>query len=476
VATVLSPPAPVADAPTPEAAQPFAPGEPRERCEPRDRTMSAAGVEPARDPAPPPERGFRGHIREFDGLRGLGLIAVLVEHFAPRATQGTLYFQLKFTGWIWLESFFVLSGFLIAGILLDARHEPRFFRNFFIRRSLRVFPLYYAVLLAGTAALLLANGGAGYRALVDAWGSPGWFFLYLGNVRTALLGEWPAADFLVPLWSLQIEEQFYLLLPFAVWFLAPRTLFRALLAAAIASPCIRLAFFLIDRDNAYLQYVLLPSRFEGLAFGAMIALRYRAGPWRLPRGRLVAVTAAGLLAMYACLAWGYFKIGNYRLLLVGFTVVAAAFACVIVCLVEFRDSRWTAWLRLPPLLHLGKVSYGVYLLQVPTHSLLVALTTRFGWPFPTDRWWATAWWVFGVQVATTVALASLSWYAFERPILRLKDRFAPARPRGAAAPLSTAAPPRPSPDAAGAPDAAETTGRMPARRRRGGRRLPVPAA
>lgn len=409
--------------------------------------------------APTPGLGFRGHIREFDGLRGLGLIAVLAEHFAPRATQGTLYFQFKFTGWIWLESFFVLSGFLIAGILLDARHEPRYFRNFFVRRSLRVFPLYYALLLTGTAALLLRHDGAGYRALVDGWGSPGWFFLYLGNVRTAMLGEWPAAHFLVPLWSLQIEEQFYLLLPFAVWRLAPRTLFRALLAAAIASPCIRLAFFLLDRENAHLQYVLLPSRFEGLAFGAMIAIRYRTGAWRPPRARLLAVTAASLLAMYACLAWGYFKVSNYRLLLVGFTVVAAAFACVIVCLIEYRESRWTAWLRLPPLLYLGRVSYGVYLLQVPTHLLLVGVTTHFGWPYPTDGWWARAWWVFGVQVAATVALASVSWYAFERPILTLKDRLAPARPRDTA--------PRPRP-----PVPATEGPRPPTRRRR---RQPSPA-
>jgi peptidoglycan/LPS O-acetylase OafA/YrhL len=428
-----------------------------------DATPEATPHE-TRPPASTPALGFRGHIREFDGLRGLGLIAVLVEHFAPRASYGTPYFQLKFTGWIWLESFFVLSGFLIAGILLDARDDPRYFRNFFVRRSLRVFPLYYAVLLGGTAMLLLSRDGAGYRELVDGWGSPGWFFLYLGNVRTALLGEWPAAHFLVPLWSLQVEEQFYLLLPFAVWCLAPRTLFRVLLAAAVASPIVRVALFLVDRENGHLQYVLLPSRFEGLAFGAMIALRYRAGPWHLPRARLLAVTGASLLAMYACLSWGYFKVGNYRMRTVGFTVVAIAFACVIVCLVELRDSPYTRWLRVAPLQYLGRVSYGVYLLQVPTHSLLVAVTRHFGWPYPTDGWWATAWWVFGVQVAATVALASLSWYAFERPILRLKDRLAPSRPRG-----------EPAPDPATVAPGASVE-RLPVGRRRWRRREPAPAA
>ncbi|MGZ9245443.1 MAG: acyltransferase family protein [Gemmatirosa sp.] len=447
-AAAHAPPLPVADAPA-EAAPPRTARVPD--------PVPPARPETAPSPASTPSRGFRGHIREFDGLRGLGLIAVLVEHFAPRAVYGTPYYQFKFTGWIWLESFFVLSGFLIAGILLDARHEPRFFRNFFIRRSLRVFPLYYAVLLVGTASLLLLDDGAGYRALVDGWGSPGWFFAYVGNVRTAWLGAWPTAHFLVPLWSLQVEEQFYLLLPLAVWFLTPRTLFRVLLAAAIVSPFVRLALFLMDRENAHLQYVLLPSRFEGLAFGAMIALRYRAGEWHLPRARLLAVTGASLLAMYACLQWGYFKIGNYRLLLVGFTVVAVAFACVIICLIQYRDSRWTAWLRLPPLLYLGKVSYGVYLLQVPTHDLLVAITTHFGWPFPTDGWWAKEWWVFGVQVAATVALASVSWYAFEQPILRLKDRFAPTRKRGAVAP-------EPS------PLLPEEVERLAARKRRGRRR------
>jgi peptidoglycan/LPS O-acetylase OafA/YrhL len=420
-AAAFDPPLPVAEVPTAAAA-------PREEPESVPVPRSAT-VQP-----PAAARGFRGHIHEFDGLRGLGLIAVLVEHFAPRAPHyGTPYFQLKFTGWIWLESFFVLSGFLIAGILLDARDDPRYFRNFFVRRSLRVFPLYYALLLGGTATLLLTRDGAGYRELVENWGSPGWFFLYVGNVRTALLGEWPDAHFLVPLWSLQVEEQFYLLLPFAVWFLKPRMLFRVLLAAAIASPLIRVALFLVDRENAHLQYVLLPSRFEGLAFGSMIALRYRAGAWHLPRARLLAVTGASLLAMYACLSWGYFKVGNYRMRTVGFTVVALAFACVIVCLVEYRGSRYTRWLRFPPLQYLGKVSYGVYLLQVPTHNLLVAVTTRFGWSYPTDGWWAQAWWVFGVQVGATVALASASWYAFEQPILRLKDRFAPARKRATGA-------------------------------------------
>src|ERR1700691_4200678 len=125
------------------------------------------------------EIAFRGYIPELDGLRALAVILVLLVHFGPQADIGSGLWKLESVGWMGVDLFFVLSGFLITGILLDTREERFYYRNFYIRRTLRIFPLYYFVLLVGTLVFIVWHRVFDrdlYRRLYEIF----WYFFYVG--------------------------------------------------------------------------------------------------------------------------------------------------------------------------------------------------------------------------------------------------------------------------------------------------------
>ena len=130
---------------------------------------------------------FRGHIPELDGLRAVAAVLVLLNHFWPQSLSSLIWNVGQFA-WVAMDSFFVLSGFLIAGILLDTRERADYYRSYYVRRSLRILPLYYCVLVYLICVATLWKGGEQYRHLVGEWGSPVWFFVYLGNFTTAAAG------------------------------------------------------------------------------------------------------------------------------------------------------------------------------------------------------------------------------------------------------------------------------------------------
>src|SRR5260370_5071244 len=194
------------------------------------------------------ESGFRGHIAELDGLRAVGMAVVLLNHFWMEKMNLFLY-ELGQLGWIAMDSFFVLSGFLIAGILLDTRDKHDYYRTYYIRRALRIFPLYYLVLLILAGLIHFRHGGAEYQDILQHWGSPAWFTFYLGNIKTAIVGDWPPGIGYAPLWSLQVEEQIYLLFPLAVSLLSLINPPPLLLPAVIVSPILRILFYVYNPHN-----------------------------------------------------------------------------------------------------------------------------------------------------------------------------------------------------------------------------------
>ncbi|RMH26225.1 MAG: acyltransferase, partial [Planctomycetota bacterium] len=161
----------------------------------------------------------RGYIPEFDGLRGVAILLVMAFHiwrYTGDAVAGRAVSLVAGMGWAGVDVFFVLSGFLITGILLDTKGRPRYWRNFFIRRSLRIFPLYYAVMTALVAGAVvidrldLAIDDPALATIDKAWIN----YLYLTNFVKAFWGA-----NVVPLdiaWSLAVEEQFYIFFPFVV--------------------------------------------------------------------------------------------------------------------------------------------------------------------------------------------------------------------------------------------------------------------
>ena len=365
------------------------------------------------------------HIGELDGLRALAVALVMLYHFGPSHSVPFLQY-LKPLGWSGVDLFFVLSGFLITRILLATRTERLYYSNFYIRRSLRIFPAYYAVLILIYCGAVFYQHGAAYQQLA-AWGNPIWPWLYLGNVQTALIGRDSPLTSLGPLWSLHVEEQFYLLFPFIVRNLPRQSLVRLLIGAVFAAPALRCILWHVYRNDALAEYVFSFCRLEGLALGALIAAETRYIP-RITRGWLAAAAVGSTVLAFALLWFlgGHGSRMNDFTRTIGFSLFPCAFACSVLWVIRFRGSVLTHWLNAAPLQFIGKRSYGIYLLQFPVKAACTALVGS-------EILWANELVGFTVVAALTVGAATLSWWLLEAPMLRLKNRWAPSATPAAAA-------------------------------------------
>jgi peptidoglycan/LPS O-acetylase OafA/YrhL len=366
---------------------------------------------------------FRGHIPELDALRAFGIIMVILEHMWPFPRHSSKVLDLS---WTLMDSFFVLSGFLIAGILLDMRSRPDYYRVFYSRRALRILPLYYVIITILTVGSIVHGSGYFYAGIPELykWGSLWWFFAYLGNIPPAITSKGPTAvrGAFSPLWSLQIEEQFYLLFPFLVRHLKLKTLAVVLLSLVCFSPILRIVLYWIYPSNTLIQYVLLPCRFDGLALGALIAVRFRMGPWNLPKRRLTVIAFALVAVTLICGAWSGYSLSSPFNRTIGYLISSIAWSSVILWLIMFRGSRITTCLRLAPVRHLANISYGAYLFHTPIARALDPISVAIGIrALSTGRTRVVA------VLTLTLLLASLSFWFFERPMLRLKDRLFPSQ-------------------------------------------------
>jgi peptidoglycan/LPS O-acetylase OafA/YrhL len=375
--------------------------------------------------AEPRELNFRGHIAELDGLRAIAVSLVLVAHFAPAARDGSVLWWFESVGNVGVDLFFVLSGFLIAGVLLDSRKKENYYRNFYLRRALRIFPLYYLFLIICTTLYIACHLAPRRETLYEA----SWYFLYLGNFRATALGAYPfAVGFLIPLWSLQIEEQFYSTFPFLVRNLSTTVLQRILIGVVVLSGPLRMLLYLWHPDRPLVEYLAPGCRMDGLAIGALIAIQLRKGPWRFKPAYASIAAIATTGAFLGYFIWGVRV--RWALWTFGFSVAALAFASVLLWVLCFRDTWQTAWLRIGPLQYVGKISYGIYLLQVPAFLLARYaarhLEIHMVFSGPGD-WKSTGWREFGMVASVGISLASLSWILLEKPVLAAKDTLTNAR-------------------------------------------------
>jgi peptidoglycan/LPS O-acetylase OafA/YrhL len=231
-------------------------------------------------------QGQSGHVPALDGIRGLAILMVMLYHLTlpPAAALDRVWAGIASFGWAGVDLFFVLSGFLITGILFDAKGGKHYFRNFYARRTLRIFPLYYAVmmvLLVIVPRLPFAHA-ARYAA---ASGDQIWYWTYLSNFALGWRHEWNLGS-LDLAWSLAIEEQFYLLWPAVVFLLGRRALIGICGAVIVAALAARTALTLWGAHPIPI-HVLTPCRMDSLALGALVALAARG-----PRGVAVLVPAA----------------------------------------------------------------------------------------------------------------------------------------------------------------------------------------
>jgi len=351
-------------------------------------------------------------ILELDGIRGLAILMVLVCHFfqnqmATLRTPAAIYLSkaLSLT-WSGVDLFFVLSGFLICGILFDKRDSPDFFKTFYLRRTCRIFPLYFLVL----GIFILLAGRISVPLLFDN-AMPLWTYATFTQNFAMIPYTEGTAYWLGATWSLAVEEQFYLLLPLIVFF-APR---RALLPICVAG--ILLAVGLRMFWPGHHAYLLMPWRADSLLFGAVLALLVREErfmEWVKVRRRGLLIVFFVLLAGAAAMTakpWAPWARNHFWLAALFSVFLLVALTNAVPLLNRTLRSRFLVWM--------GAISYGVYLL----HGAVLGLS----------HWWIGAktpqiqtWRDFFITLLAaffTLALATLSLTHFERPILQFGQRF-----------------------------------------------------
>jgi len=249
-----------------------------------------------------------GHQPGLDGVRGVAILMVMAIHFVGDSKAQT-FVQTLLTkaagyGLFGVDLFFVLSGFLITGILLEAKNRPHYFRNFYARRTLRIFPLYYGVL--AVLFLLLPAVTPLSPLLEQAREQQGWLWTYTTNFYVAYTESWRSLTYVTHFWSLAIEEHFYLVWPLVVFALRRETLERVCVGVVAAGLALRIGLALAGVSEVSIS-ALTPCRIDTLCVGALLAVvAHREGGLemlleRCGKAALVLGAAIVLLSAYAAL-------------------------------------------------------------------------------------------------------------------------------------------------------------------------------
>ena len=356
-------------------------------------------------------------IPALDGLRGIAILAVLLYHYSNGQTQSSVAWVMGISrilgaGWSGVDLFFVLSGFLITGILYDTQSDPGYYKKFYIRRILRIFPIYYI-----TAAAVFVVGIS-----VGVHWRPGhlWFLFYFGYPAALY---WPNLIPISPfvrithLWSLSVEEQFYMVWPWAVRQLASkRNIMITCFAMFILAFASRVAF--VERGHLDWASAFLPCRMDTLAVGSALAIAVRKiNPSKLQRWAIPIF----LLATFAfiAIAMGCHSASRSQpaIAVWGYSLTAIAYGALLTMGLGLL-SKILSWSILRAF---GRYSYGLYLYHFPLTALLEHMK-----PFISAHIGSFALGSIlyvGLCLAINFSIAALSFHLIELPILRLKSRF-----------------------------------------------------
>ncbi len=362
-------------------------------------------------------------IPELDGLRGLAILLVILCHYVGNPNHSALgfwphRFLAAFTaGWSGVDLFFVLSGFLIGGILLDARKSPHYFRTFYMRRVFRILPIYYlwTLLFAATAILALAFfPGRLPLASRDLLRVP-IQLLFLQNIFIGM--PYFTWIWFVVTWSLAIEEQFYLLAPPLIRFFSHRRLVTVLVATIALAPFLRFFLFRYWAPGTYLCAFLMPCRADALSSGILLAIAWRDARIRdWIRGHaplLQRILLVFFLGIGALLWWLVHPL-NAVTVSIGYTWLAMFYSALLLTVFS-QPTHWlAAVMRWRFLGWLGGVSYCVYLL----HDAFNFFSHRIFLHAEPQLQTLPELAVSILALLATLSAASLSWRFFEKPLIR----------------------------------------------------------
>lgn len=390
-------------------------------------------------------RGSEGsHIPALDGVRGLAIVLVIVHHgiqaWGPaQSVLEKLWGFFAGHAWVGVDLFFVLSGFLITGILLDTKGKSRYFGSFYPRRMLRTFPLYYATILVCLVLLPLLPipGVEGMRQLSER---QGWFWLHASNFYTLEHNitrmDGPAVGWMQTFWSLAVEEHFYLVWPLVIYWCSPKGVLKTCVGILAAGLLLRVLFLAQGRDFQYI-YRHTFTRLDGLILGSFVAvwMRREGGPEgaakaarRILVGTLAALGGIVLLRPFSGRAYAWCA-GT-----VVFTAVSLLFACLLVLVLRSSKTSLLRQLFSGRFLQAcGRHSFAMYILNIPLFHLL---------DYAFDPGHSVLW---GSRIPAIVAYtaagtllslggALVTWHLLEKHCLKLKkyfsagDRIDPAAP------------------------------------------------
>jgi peptidoglycan/LPS O-acetylase OafA/YrhL len=337
-------------------------------------------------------------IPQLDAVRGLAVLWVLLHN---TDNYPALHLQaISGKGWMGVDLFFVLSGFLITGILIDTKRSEGYFRNFYARRCLRIWPLYYSALLFMFVIVPMLRPSEAHNVF-DARSSPWWaYVVFLQNFLVPIPTR--ATGLLGVTWSLAVEEQFYLIWPLVVRFCTESQLRKVALTVICVSPVLR--FYLsMHQVNLYSNTF---CRLDGLMAGAFLALVVRSSGF-VPSKFLTGVWVTFLVSAPLAL-----MIDDFDAKWIVFSLTALA-SVSFVYLALFSPQRWLqSILTNRFIVYTGTISYGIYLLEkIPLDVVK---------EFHLDKHPFLA---LPLTAAATYAAATMSWFLLEKPILKLKRFF-----------------------------------------------------
>jgi peptidoglycan/LPS O-acetylase OafA/YrhL len=348
-------------------------------------------------------------IPELDGLRAIAVTMVLLWHYVGVPGGGSLYAVFR-PGRSGVDLFFVLSGFLITSILIKSRGDAGYFTQFYIRRALRILPVYVVML-----AIFFAGRLAGWHEGLFGGGFATWTYAaFLQNFEMSARASY-GPDFLSATWSLAIEEQFYLVFPLLVAALPNRVLPKVLVTIIVVSVLLKLPAHTLF--NHYAAYTLMPCRADALAVGALVAWCIQdqaAHAWLREHRQSILRVCVALLCVFPVLwiipgrsfalhmaAWGY-------------SYLAALYATILLTVLMFRDADALWLLRTSLARGLAECSYALYLFHYP---ILVAVFALADMPMRLSGVGSGL--MILLAAALSIGLSVVSLQLIERPFLRL---------------------------------------------------------
>lgn len=374
-------------------------------------------------------------IPELDGLRGLAILLVIICHYIAGAAHPPLGFvadhliTILDLGWSGVDLFFVLSGFLIGGILLDSRNSPNYFRTFYLRRVHRILPVYYSWIFLYVVFVSICVYSflkpvimtpPGITLASQDLGIVPKYLLFLQNIfYSPRPFEW---QWFVVTWSLAVEEQFYLIAPPLIRWVSQRILIVILCLTVIAAPLLRYVFFVHFRHLDHFAQFAMPCRADALSLGILAAIAWRSNmvrsffqrnPGFLQRTTVyLAVCIVGLL-------WWLVRPPNVVTVTAGYSFLAFFYVSLLLLVLSQTNSFVARCMRISLLRRLGGISYCVYII----HMTINELGHRFLMHQEPDfsHWQGVL--ITCSAFVLSLTIASVSWKFFEKPLIRRGHRF-----------------------------------------------------